>query len=70
MLSAELSDRLGRIARTTGRSKTALIAEAVAAYVEASETPPATLPFVAIGSSGHGRLSLDASRVVARELGR
>ncbi len=69
LLPAELSDRLDRLARPAGGSKTALIARAVAAYVEAAESPPAPLPFVAIGSSGHGRLSLDAGRIAARELG-
>lgn len=69
LLPAELSDRLDRLARTSGETKTALIVAAISAYLEAREAPPAPLPFIAIGRSGHGRLSLDAGRIAARELG-
>ena len=69
LLPADLLLRLDRLARTTGRTKTALIGEAIAAYVDASEAPRRPLPFVGIGRSGHGRLSLDAGRIAAREMG-
>lgn len=69
LLLVELSDRLDRLARTSRETKTTLIAAAIAAYLEAREGPPAPLPFVAIGRSGHGRLSLDAGKIAARELG-
>lgn len=66
---ADLLDRLDRLARSSGRTKTALIVEALQGYLEATEPPRAAMPFVAIGRSGHGRLSLDASRIAAREMG-
>jgi hypothetical protein len=69
LLPSELLLRLDRLARATGRTKTALIAAAINSYLEASETPRGPLPFVGIGRSGHGRLSLDAGRIAAREMG-
>ena len=64
-----LLDRVDRLARRTGRTKTAVIAEALGAFLDAAERDPAALPFVGIGRSGHGRLSLDGKRIAARELG-
>lgn len=64
----DLLDRLDRHARAAGMTKTAVIAAALEAYL-ATAQPPAPLPFVAIGRSGHGRLSLDARRIAGRELG-
>jgi hypothetical protein len=69
LLPADLLDRLDRLARSTDRTKTALVAEAIGGYLDASETPRGPLPFIAIGQSGHGRLSLDAGRIAAREMG-
>jgi Ribbon-helix-helix protein, copG family len=69
LVPADLLDRLDRLARSSGRTKTALIVEALQGYVDAMEPPRAPMPFVAIGRSGHGRLSLDASRIAAREMG-
>ena len=69
LLPADLLDRLDRLALTSRRTKTALVADALRAYLDASETPRGQLPFVGIGRSGHGRLSLDAGRIAARELG-
>ena len=66
---ADLLDRLDRLARSSGRTKTALIVEAIQGYLDTTEPPRTPMPFVAIGRSGHGRLSLDASRIVAREMG-
>ena len=64
-----LLDRVDRLARRTGRTKTAVIAEALGAFLDAAERDTAALPFVGIGRSGHGRLSLDGKRIAARELG-
>jgi hypothetical protein len=64
----DLLDRLDRHARRTGVTKTAVIAAALEAYLREHEPAPA-LPFVGIGRSGHGRLSLDARRIAAREVG-
>ena len=64
----DLLDRLDRHARAAGLTKTAVIAAALEAYL-AGGPPAAPLPFVAIGRSGYGRLSLDARRIADRELG-
>lgn len=64
----DLLDRLDRHARAAGLTKTAVIAAALEAYL-AGDRSAAKLPFVAIGRSGHGRLSLDARRIAGRELG-
>ena len=64
----DLLDRLDRHARRTRSTKTAVIAAALEAYLAASEaTPP--LAFIGVGRSTHGRLSLDARRIVGREAG-
>ena len=65
----DLLDRVERLARREGRTKTALIAAALEAYLAEHEVA-AELGFVAIGNSGHGRLSLDGRAIVQRELGR
>lgn len=64
----DLLDRLDRHARRARMTKTAVIGAALEAYLGAHDAP-AVLPFVAIGRSTHGRLSLDARRIVGRELG-
>ncbi len=64
----DLLDRLDRHARQARMTKTAVIAAALEAYLEAHGGPP-VLPFVGIGRSAHGRLSLDARRIASRELG-
>ncbi len=69
LLDAGLLDRLDRLSRTSGRTKTALIGEALAAFLDRAEPPRGPLAFIGIGRSGHGRLSLDASRIAAREMG-
>lgn len=69
LLDSDLLDRLERLARRARTTKTAVIAAAVEGYLAEHERVPA-LGFVAMGKSGHGRLSLDtrsiARRVVAR----
>ncbi len=64
----DLLDRVDRYARRARLTKTAVIAAALEAYLEAHAAPPG-LPFVGIGRSAHGRLSLDARRIAGRELG-
>jgi len=49
-------------------TKTAVITAALEAYLAAGEENP-RLTFVAVGRSGHGRLSLDGRSIVRRELG-
>jgi predicted transcriptional regulator len=64
----DLLDRVDRFARRERTTKTAVIAAALQAYLESEAAPP-DLPFVGIGQSAHGRLSLDARRIAGRELG-
>jgi hypothetical protein len=64
----DLLDRVDRLARRRRTTKTAVIAAALEAYLQ-GEAPPPDLPFVGIGRSSHGRLSLDARRIAGRELG-
>ncbi|MDA8237161.1 MAG: ribbon-helix-helix protein, CopG family [Chloroflexi bacterium] len=68
LADADLLDRLERHARRTRTTKTALIAAALEAYLEAHAARP-ELPFVGVGRSTNGRLSLDARRIAGRELG-
>lgn len=66
----DLLDRVDRLARRTRRTKTAVITAALEVYLEAAEEDTPDLPFVAVGRSGHGRLSLDGRSIVRREAGR
>ncbi len=68
LADTDLLDRLDRHARRAGTTKTAIVTAAIAAYLDQHEPAP-SLPFVGIGRSGHGRLSLDARRLAAREVG-
>lgn len=68
LADADLLDRVDRHARRAHMTKTAIIAAALEAYLEAHGAPP-DLPFVGIGASANGRLSLDARRIASRELG-
>jgi predicted DNA-binding protein len=69
LADADLLDRLERYARRERTTKTAVISAAIEAYLEQREASP-PLTFVAVGRSGHGRLSLDGRSIVRRELGR
>jgi predicted DNA-binding protein len=66
---ADLLDRVDRFARRTRQTKTAVVTAALEAYLELHEGAP-MLPFVAVGRSSHGRLSLDGRSIVRREAGR
>jgi len=65
----DLLDRVDRHARRLRTTKTAVITAALEAYLAEHGGPPPDLSFVGIGRSTHGRLSLDARRIVGRELG-
>ncbi|HXG40389.1 MAG TPA: ribbon-helix-helix protein, CopG family [Candidatus Limnocylindrales bacterium] len=69
LLDADLLERLERFARRERTTKTAVIGAAVEAYLAAHDRP-VRLPFVALGRSEHGRLSVDGRSIVRRELGR
>jgi predicted transcriptional regulator len=64
----DLLERLDRHARRSRSTKTAVIAAALEAYLTAHEAAP-PLAFIGVGRSAHGRLSLDARRIVGREVG-
>jgi len=50
-------------------TKTSVIAAALEAWLDSHEVPPA-FPFLGIGHSSHGRLSLDGRSIARREAGR
>ncbi len=64
----DLLERLDRFAARSGQTKTAVIAAALEAYLSVNDTAP-DLPFLAVGRSDHGRLSLDARSILRREAG-
>ncbi len=65
----DLLDRLERHAHRLHTTRTAIITAALEAYLDANEARPRPA-FVAVGRSGHGRLSLDGRSIARRELGR
>jgi hypothetical protein len=69
LADGDLLERVERLARQERTTKTAVVVAALEAYLDLHETRP-DLPFVAIGRSGHGRLSLDGRSIARRELGR
>ncbi len=62
-------ERVDRFAHRTRTTKTAVIAAALEAYLAEHDAPP-ELAFIAVGQSGHGRLSLDGRSIARREAGR
>jgi len=69
LMDPDLLERLDRFAHRSRTTKTAVITSAVEAWLGEHEATP-ELPFVAIGQSGHGRLSLDGRSIARREAGR
>lgn len=69
LIDTDLLDRLERHADRGRTTKTAVIARALEAWLEANDAVP-PLGFVGIGQSEHGRLSLDGRRIARREAGR
>lgn len=68
LLDADLLVRLERHARLARTTKTAVVTAALEAYLAEHAERPA-FGFIAVGRSGHGRLSLDGRPIVRRELG-
>jgi hypothetical protein len=68
LAETDLLDRLDRHARRERATKTAVITAALEAYL-AQHEPAGEPAFVAVGRSGHGRLSLDARRIASRLVG-
>ena len=69
LADADLLERVDRHARRTGQTKTAVVTAALEAFL-AEHEGSTDLPFVAVGRSSHGRLSLDARSISRREAGR
>lgn len=69
LIEADILDRLDRYAARNAMTKTAAITAAVTDYLESHDTTP-DLPFLAVGRSDHGRLSLDGRAILRREAGR
>ncbi len=68
LIGPDLLERLDRFAARTGATKTSVIAAALEAHLELNDTVP-DLPFLAVGRSDHGRLSLDGRAIARREAG-
>jgi hypothetical protein len=69
LADADLLERVERLAHRRRTTKTALIAAALEAYLDEHEDA-AELPFLGVGRSTNGRLSLDGRPIVRREAGR
>ena len=69
LLDADLLDRLDRHVRRQRSTKTSVIAAALEAWLDSHAATP-EFPFLGIGRSGHGRLSLDGRSIARREAGR
>lgn len=69
LADADLLDRVDRFASRGRTTKTAVIVAALEAFLADHEEVP-DLPFLAVGRSAHGRLSLDGRSIVRREAGR
>jgi predicted transcriptional regulator len=69
LLDADLLDRLDRHVRRQRTTKTSVIAAAIETWLDGHEATP-EFPFLGIGRSAHGRLSLDGRSIARREAGR
>jgi predicted transcriptional regulator len=69
LLDGDLLDRLDRHVRRQRTTKTSVIAAALETWLDSHESAP-DFPFVGIGRSAHGRLSLDGRSIARREAGR
>jgi hypothetical protein len=69
LADADLLERVNRYASRARTTKTAVIAAALEAFLAEHDHAP-DLPFLAVGRSAHGRLSLDGRSIVRREVGR
>ena len=69
LLDADLLDRLDRHVGRQHTTKTSVITAALETWLDSHEAAP-DFPFVGIGRSGHGRLSVDGRSIARREAGR
>jgi Ribbon-helix-helix protein, copG family len=68
LLDADLLDRLDRHVRRQRTTKTSVIAAAIETWLDGHEATP-EFPFLGIGRSSNGRLSLDGRSIARREAG-
>jgi predicted transcriptional regulator len=68
LLDSDLLERLDRFAARNATTKTSVITAALESYLESHDVAP-DLPFLALGRSDHGRLSLDGRSIARREAG-
>jgi predicted transcriptional regulator len=68
LVDSDLLERVDRFAARIATTKTAVITAALEAHLEAHDVAP-DLPFLALGRSDHGRLSLDGRSISRREVG-
>jgi hypothetical protein len=69
LLDADLLERLDRHVRRQRTTKTSVISAAIETWLDSHEAAP-VFPFLGIGHSAHGRLSLDGRSIARREAGR
>jgi hypothetical protein len=69
LLDADLLDRLERHVQRQRTTKTSVIAAALETWLDSHEATP-DFPFLGVGRSQHGRLSLDGRTIARREAGR
>ena len=69
LIDADLLERLDRHAYRSRTTKTAVVSQALEAWLAAHEAAP-DLAFIGVGRSSHGRLSLDGRSIARREAGR
>jgi hypothetical protein len=69
LADTDLLDRLDRFAHRMRTTKTAVITAALESWL-AANAEATELPFLAVGRSPNGRLSLDGRSIVRREAGR
>ncbi len=69
LLDADLLERLDRHVARQHTTKTSVIAAAVETWLDSHEATP-EFPFLGVGRSAHGRLSLDGRSIARREAGR
>ena len=69
LLDADVLDRLERHVRRQHTTKTSVIGAAIETWLDQHEATP-EFPFLGIGRSQHGRLSLDGRSIARREAGR
>jgi hypothetical protein len=69
LIDGDLLERLDRYAHRARTTKTAVVGQAIEAWLATHDASP-DLGFIAVGRSSHGRLSLDGRSIARREAGR